>query len=148
MDSSIKTQMNIIKPIDRVSLAAKIGKPSVDKVVDDFYNRIQIHPTLSEPFSIVGHWDEHKEKISQFWWVALGGNPSNSYSYDPVGKHFTAGFTQNLLNDWKTLFFEVLTTHLTLELAYEWQKRVEMIGENLLRQNDRLNERDHNNTQI
>jgi len=73
--------------------------------------------------------------------VALGGQPTKSYSYDPVGKHFAAGLTENLLNDWKALFLEVLTTHLTLELANEWRLRVEMIGENLLRQNDRLNER-------
>ena len=131
----------MIKPVDRISLAMRIGKPSVDKVVDDFYNRIQIHSTLSKPFSIVGNWDEHKVKIAEFWWVALGGKPSKSYSYDPVGKHFAAGLTENLLNDWKAPFLEVLTTHLTLELANEWRLRVEMIGENLLRQNDRLNER-------
>jgi len=53
----------MIKPVDRISLAMRIGKPSVDKVVDDFYNRIQIHSTLSEPFSIVSHWDEHKVKL-------------------------------------------------------------------------------------
>lgn len=130
--------MNIIKPHDRISLAERIGRASVNQVVEDFYNRIQNHPALSKPFSIVSHWKEHKEKISEFWWVALGGKPFTSYSYDPVNKHFAAGFTPALLKDWKALFLEVASSHLDPELANAWQQRVEMIGENLVRQNDRL----------
>jgi hemoglobin len=130
--------MNFIKPSERTSLADKIGRDAVDRVVDDFYNQIQTHPTLSKPFSIVIHWDRHKEKIADFWWVVLGGQPTSSYKYDPVNKHFTAGFTDQLLSDWKNLFFEVLSKHLTPELAQAWQARVELIGENLSKQNDRL----------
>lgn len=130
--------MNLIKPHDRISLAEKIGRPSVALVVDDFYNRVQTHPTLAKPFSIVAHWQEHKQRIAEFWWIALGGKPTASYSYDPVSKHFLAGFNQTLLSDWKALFFEVTHTHLSPELASAWQQRVEMIGENLLRQNDKL----------
>ena len=95
---------SFIKPHDRISLAEQIGRPKVEAVVNDFYNRIQSHPTLSIPFSVVDHWDEHKQKISEFWWVALGGKPSTSYTYDPVGKHFEAGFTEDLLKAWKALF--------------------------------------------
>jgi hemoglobin len=130
--------MNFIKPSERIPLSSKIGRDAIDKVVDDFYNQIQTHPTLSKPFSIVNHWDEHKEKIADFWWVVLGGQPTSSYKYDPVNKHFLAGFTQDLLADWKKLFFSVLSKHLFPELAQAWQDRVEMIGENLSKQNDRL----------
>lgn len=130
--------MSPIKPAERTPLADQIGKESIDLVVDDFYNRIQTHPTLSKPFSIVSHWKEHKEKIAEFWSVVLGGKPSHSYKYDPVNKHFSAGFTKELLEDWKALFFEVLSTHLPPHLARAWQDRVELIGGNLLIQNDRL----------
>ena len=130
--------MIIVKPSERTPLAHQIGRELIDKVVDDFYNRIQKHPTLSKPFSIVNHWKEHKDKIAEFWWVVLGGIPSNSYKYDPVNKHFAAGFTQELLEDWKALFFEVLSAHLPIDLAQAWQSRVELIGGNLLMQNDRL----------
>lgn len=95
-------------------------------------------PTLSKPFSIVDHWTEHKEKIAEFWWVVLGGIPDNSYKYTPVNKHFSAGFTQELLKNWKALFFEVLTSHLPNDLAQSLQSRVNLIGGNLLMQNDRL----------
>lgn len=130
--------MGIMKPSEHTPLAHQIGRESIDKVVDDFYNQIQKHPTLSKPFSIVSHWKEHKEKIAEFWWVVLGGIPDNSYKYTPVNKHFSAGFTQELLKDWKALFFEVLSQHLPLDLAKAWQSRVELIGGNLLMQNDRL----------
>ena len=122
----------------RTSLADKIGKPLIDKVVDDFYNKIQGHKSLSKPFESVDHWDEHKEKIAHFWWVALGGIPTGSYQYDPVGKHFTAGFNLDLLEDWKALFSEVCSRHLDSGLAQEWGNRVQLIGDNLLRQNNRL----------
>ena len=130
--------MSLVKPFERTPLAHQIGRESIDKVVDDFYNRIQMHSTLSKPFSIVNHWTEHKEKIAEFWWVVLGGMPNSPYKYDPVNKHFAAGFTQELLNDWKALFFEVLTNHLSIDHAQAWQSRVELIGGNLLMQNDRL----------
>lgn len=130
--------MSLVKPFERTPLAHQIGRESIDKVVDDFYNQIQKHPTLSNPFSIVSHWKEHKEKIAEFWWVVLGGIPNNPYKYDPVNKHFAAGFTKELLEDWKALFFEVLSQHLPLNLAQAWQSRVELIGGNLLIQNDRL----------
>lgn len=133
--------MNITKPSDRVSLANKIGKSAIDNVVDDFYNQIQTHPTLSKPFAIVTHWKDHKEKISAFWWMALGGSPSDQgYRFDPVGKHFAAGFTEELLNDWKALFSKVATAHLDPDLAQAWQQRIDIIGENLLIQNNRLNQ--------
>lgn len=130
--------MNFIKPSERTSLAEKIGRDAVNLVVDDFYNQVQTHPTLSKPFSIVEDWDTHKEKIADFWWVVLGGLPNSSYKYDPVTKHFSAGFTRELLEDWKALFFNVLSEHLAPELVQAWQARVELIGDNLSKQNDRL----------
>lgn len=129
--------MKTIKLSERVPLAHQIGREAIDQVVDDFYNRIQKHPSLSKPFSIVNHWKDHKEKIAEFWWVVLGGAPRNSYKYDPVSKHFSAGFTQALLDDWKALFFEVLSAYLPLDLAQAWQSRVELIGGNLLLQNEK-----------
>lgn len=130
--------MNLIKPSERISLAEKIGRSSIYNVVDDFYNRIQEHPTLAKPFSVVKHWKEHKERITEFWWIALGGKPTAEFKYDPVKKHYEAGFTEELLADWKNLFFDVSKTHLTTEFANAWQDRVELIGENLARQNNRL----------
>lgn len=119
-------------------IAQLIGKHQIDQVVDDFYNRIQTHPSLAQPFSGVHDWVSHKKKITEFWWVALGGAPKVSYKYDPVGKHFTAGFNALLLSDWKSLFKTVLQDHLNPELSDKWYSRVDMIGDNLLAQDQRL----------
>jgi len=127
-----------INPHDRICLADRLGRSTVHTVINDFYNQIQKHPTLAGPFSSVHDWPTHKEKISDFWWVVLGGKPQASYKYDPVGKHFMAGFSASLLEDWKQLFRKTLLLHLDQELADEWFSRVQMIGENLLTQNDRM----------
>ena len=121
-----------------ISIAQIIGKDQIDQVVDDFYNRARNHPSLAQPFSVVHNWEDHKAKIAQFWWVVLGGIPKASYKYDPVGKHFAAGFNASLLSDWKLLFKTVLQDHLNPELSDQWYSRVEMIGDNLLTQDQRL----------
>lgn len=130
--------MTLIKPQEKIALADRIGYDNVFRVVNDFYDLIQTHPTLADPFGAVVHWDEHKFKITQFWFVVLGGKPTAAFRYDPVAKHFAASFTGKLLRDWKTLFHSVLFRHLDPVLADAWFERVELIGENLQRQNDRL----------
>lgn len=130
--------MTLIQPTDRKPLAEIIGHEKVMSVVSEFYDLIQTHPTLAKPFSIVKHWDEHKVKIGEFWWTVLGGKPSQSFKYDPVNKHFDAGFTDELLKDWKLLFKEVLDRHLDGKLSSQWFDRVELIGSNLSIQNNRL----------
>lgn len=130
--------MTPLKPQEKITLADRIGYDNVFRVVNDFYDLIQTHPTLAGPFGSVAHWDEHKFKIAQFWFVVLGGKPTAAFRYDPVAKHFAAGFTGELLHDWKTLFHSVLLRHLDPALAEAWFERVELIGENLQRQNERL----------
>lgn len=130
--------MTLIKPQEKIALANRIGYDSIFQVVSDFYDAIKTHPTLAGPFGSVESWDEHKIKIAQFWFVVLGGKPAAAFHYDPVAKHFAAGFTAPLLEDWKTLFHGVLQRQLEAELADEWFDRVELIGANLLRQNQRL----------
>lgn len=68
-------------------------------MVNDFYDLVKTHPTLAGPFGSVEHWNEHKLKIAQFWFVALGGKPTAAFRYDPVAKHFAAGFTAEFLHD-------------------------------------------------
>ena len=126
------------KPHDRACLADRLGRNKVNTIVNDFYNQIQEHPTLAEPFSSVHDWPTHKEKISDFWWVVLGGKPYTSYKYEPVGKHLMAGFNESLLVDWKQLFKRSLLKHLDNDLADMWFSRIQMIGENLLAQNARI----------
>jgi len=102
-------------------IAETIGRERVAAVVDHFYERIRQHPTLATPFAIVDDWPLHKEYLTHFWWVSLGGKRYLQYGYAVAQKHTEAGFTPALLVDWLTLFREVLVAEL----------RAEKIGESL-----------------
>lgn len=113
-------------------IADEIGHAQVAAVVDDFYNRIQSHPSLAMPFAVVHDWVAHKEILTHFWWVTLGGERYLDYSYRVAWKHEEAGFTPALLVDWLFLFRDIIRDHITDEhLANGWIERAERIGESL-----------------
>jgi hemoglobin len=104
----------------------------VHAVVSDFYDRVQLHPALSQPFSIVSDWSHHKAHLAHFWWVTLGGERYRDEPYSVAEKHAVAGFTPALLQEWLALFQLVLTSHLSPEIAEQWYARAEHIGRSLV----------------
>src|SRR5688572_26728857 len=109
-------------------IATQIGLEKVSAVVSDFYDRVQQHPRLAEPFEMVTDWPEHKAHLTHFWWVTLGGARYRNKPYNVAEKHALAGFTPALLRDWLALFRETLTEHLSAELCEQWNARAEHIG--------------------
>lgn len=105
-------------------------------VVDDFYTRIQNDPVLQVPFRSVGDWPEHIQKLTHFWWVKFGGAPYLFNYYNPVEKHFFAGFNDELLERWLRIFRETLNTHLTQDQAALWTLISERMGHALSLKND------------
>lgn len=121
-------------------IADDIGRERVAAVIDSFYNRIQEHPTLAEPFGIVHDWPYHKDILTHFWWVTLGGERYLDYSYRVAVKHEEAGFTPELLVDWLALFRETIREHIPeAPLANGWIERAERIGESLTYMHEVLN---------
>jgi hemoglobin len=112
-------------------IATHLGLDKVEAVIDDFYNRVQKHPTLAGPFGIVDDWEEHKAHLSHFWWVTLGGRPYRNKPYQVARKHAMAGFTPELLVDWLSLFRTTLNSHLPADTAEEWFARAANIGRSL-----------------
>lgn len=112
-------------------IAEDIGRERVARVVDVFYERIQMHPVLQAPFAGVHDWPAHKEILTHFWWVTLGGKRYMDYSYAVARKHNDAGFTPALLVDWLGLFRDVVNAELPAELAGGWIRRAEVIGQSL-----------------
>ena len=112
-------------------IAQTIGMEKVARVVSDFYDRVQRHPTLSTPFATVHDWAEHKAHLAHFWWVSLGGKPYREKPYRVADKHAAAGYTPELLVDWLRLFGETLAAHLPAELAEQWYARAANIGRSL-----------------
>lgn len=107
-------------------------------VVDDFYTRIQHDPILQTPFQSVSDWPEHINKLTHFWWIRLGGRPYLATDYNPVLKHYLAGFNSTLLQRWLQLFHATITDHLSMEQVNLWKSLSERIGEVLTIKNDVL----------
>ncbi len=105
-------------------------------VVNDFYTRIQNDPVLQVPFKSVGDWPEHIQRLTHFWWIRFGGKPYLPGPYNPVLKHFFAGFNQELLSRWLSIFHETLQTHLTPEQVTLWKLVSERMGEALSMKNE------------
>lgn len=112
-------------------IADAIGRERVALVVDRFYDRIRQHPSLQYPFASVHDWPAHKEILTHFWWVTLGGKRYLDYSYRVAVKHAEAGFTPALLADWLALFHEIIQAEIPADLAAGWLERAERIGQSL-----------------
>lgn len=106
------------------------------RVVDKFYARIRLDPVLSVPFKSVADWPEHIERLTHFWWIRFGGDPYLFSHYNPVAKHFFAGFNRELLTRWLSLFHETLWSQLNENQANLWQVISERMGEALAGKND------------
>ena len=105
-------------------------------VINDFYGRIQTDPILQAPFKSVEDWPEHIKNITHFWWVKFGGRSYMFNQYDPVPKHFFAGFNRDLLSRWLFIFHQTLNTHLTQEQVALWTLISTRMGEGLVIKND------------
>ncbi len=108
----------------------------IHTVVDTFYYRVQNDPLLQVPFQSVHDWPEHIERLTHFWWIKFGGKPYLFSFYNPVQKHFYAGFNRTLLAQWLGLFHEVLREKLTDEQYKLWALISERMGESLSIKNE------------
>lgn len=105
-------------------------------VVDDFYTRIQQDSILQIPFQSVGDWPEHVQRLTHFWWIRFGGQAYLFSHYNPVAKHFFAGFNRELLARWLSIFYDTLKTHLKPDQAELWRLISERMGEGLSMKNE------------
>jgi len=104
----------------------------IAQVVDTFYNRVQEHPTLKVPFARVTDWPEHKDRLTYFWWIILGGERFRQEIYSPVPKHFEAKFSEPLLAEWLALFSKTILELVPEPLASTWVARAKQIGGGLV----------------
>lgn len=106
------------------------------RVVNDFYSRIQLDSDLKVAFQSVHDWPEHIENLTHFWWIKFGGAPYRFNNYNPVAKHFFAGFNRELLTKWLSLFELSLKAQLRSEQVQLWQTISERMGEALFVKNE------------
>lgn len=117
----------------------------IANVVDDFYNRIQLDPLLKVAFQSVHDWPEHIQRLTHFWWIRFGGEPYMRAQYNPVLKHFFAGFNEELLARWLGIFAVTLQENLNKEQADLWTQISERMGQMLLIRNNLFSEDQNGN---
>ncbi|MGE3684647.1 MAG: group III truncated hemoglobin [Bdellovibrionales bacterium] len=115
---------------------AEFSFGEVREVVSGFYSKVAVDPLLKKPFASVDNWSHHIERLTHFWWVRLGGKPYLQTRYNPVKKHFLAGFDQNLLKQWLTLFESTLNKSLAPDKARLWLNIANSMGSALTLKNE------------
>lgn len=116
----------------------KFTHGDIESVVEAFYYQVQFDPDLSIPFQSVHDWPEHIKRLTHFWWIRFGGKPYMFTHYNPVAKHYYAGFNDALLERWLALFRQTLDSKLTEEQARLWATITERMGESLSIRNEEL----------
>lgn len=103
-----------------------------------FYAEVETDEVLKVPFQSVHDWPHHVERLVHFWWIRFGGEPYLDALYNPVEKHFHAGFNETFLLRWISLFQNTLKKVLTPEQTQLWGMVVERMGHSLSMRNDFL----------
>ena len=108
----------------------------IHHVIDAFYGKVQLDSQLKIPFGSVEDWNHHVDRLTHFWWIRLGGRPYQEGMYNPVEKHFRAGFNPAFLSRWLDLFHQTLIELLKPEAAERWFEIVSMMGQALSFKNE------------
>lgn len=111
---------------------------NIRDVVEEFYSQIPHDTQLKVPFSSVHDWPEHIARLTHFWWIRFGGKPYMFSEYNPVLKHYYAGFNEELLERWLGLFQKTLMKNLNEEQAHLWATIAQKMGKGLSIRNEML----------
>lgn len=114
----------------------------IESVVEEFYTQIQFDIHLEVPFRSVHDWPEHIKRLTHFWWIRFGGKPYMFGMYNPVLKHFFAGFNEDLLGRWLKLFRTTLENNLSEPQVALWGQISERMGHSLSLKNE-MYKREH-----
>lgn len=103
---------------------------SIERLIDVFYDRIQVHPTLGPVFNAAVHdWPEHKELLTSFWnSVAL---KTQTYRGNPMRQHFNKGVEYEHFAQWLDLWRITTEEMLEPEAAELLQHYADRIGQSL-----------------
>ena len=115
------------------SLAERIGHDRINQVVHAFYQELLTDPRLGPFFETVDDFTTHEQRISDFWWQAMGGEleTPTEPKINMIGKHFPLGIGQEDLERWLVIFGKILGENLDEELASLWMDKALQIGARL-----------------
>jgi hemoglobin len=98
----------------------------ITALVDRFYDRIQVHPTLGPVFNAaVDDWDEHKRLLVSFWTSVV--LRAGTYRGNPMAAHRSHPITTDHFVEWLELWRATADEMLApehAELLHEYAGRI------------------------
>ncbi|MFA5170235.1 MAG: group III truncated hemoglobin [Sulfuriferula sp.] len=114
-------------------LCDKIGRDNVERVVHDFYGRLQADEMMGPFFANMGDFGAHESLIADYWWTVMGGKVDGPRPFDMLGKHQALNLHSAAFDTWLRIFEETLLTYLPPELAQRWLQMALGIGDTMKR---------------
>jgi len=109
-----------------------VDRASIGELVHKFYSRVRKNERLGPIFAreIVGDWESHLEKMTDFWCSVI--LKSGDYNGRPVPAHLKlADVTEDDFDTWLTLFGETAAELFPPETAAVFVERAERIAKSL-----------------
>jgi len=97
----------------------------ISLLVDSFYDRVLNSPTLQLHFSSL-HWAQHLPKMKKFWAFILLDEPG--YTENVTEKHLKMKLSNNLFEEWVSLFNQTVDHHFEGERAEMAKERAQLIS--------------------
>ncbi len=99
-------------------------------LVDQFYDRIQVHPQLGPIFNAFVHdWPAHKQLLTSFWCSVI--LREGSYRGNPMAAHFNRGIHTEHFVQWLALWRETADALLSPAQAVVVHEYANRIGRSL-----------------
>lgn len=119
--------------MSRLTVQLQLGR--IHRVVHQFYLKARQHSVIAHHFQHINDFSSHEEKITAFWWLALGGSATDlvngAPSIDMINKHLAMAITGRDLAVWLELFKQTLFEELEEDLANAWLAKLNEIANHL-----------------
>lgn len=112
-------------------LCDKIGRERVATVVTAFYRAVDEDAVLAPFFAAVPDRAAHERRVTDFWWIAMGGWLDEPPVVNMAGIHTGRGIRDQHVARWLDVFRTTLHRELPPELAEAWATMAEGIGARL-----------------
>ena len=116
-------------------LTDQLNLNDVLHVVQCFYIKARQHPAIGHYFDGIDDFSFHEKKITEFWWLALGGKiselPDGAPKIDMINIHIALGINAADLKIWQSLFEQTLFEELESSIADAWQLKMHEIARHL-----------------
>jgi len=104
------------------------SQDDIKLMVDAFYTKVKSDALLAPIFfdRIKGDWQQHLEKMYQFWNAALLGIPG--YRGTPFVPHASMPIRHEHFNQWLTLFDQTIQEHFEGPMATDASNRAHLMA--------------------